>query len=38
MPPDLQALAPAAIVALLAGLALLLGAIAAHTTIRRDVT
>jgi fumarate reductase subunit D len=37
MPPDLQALAPA-IVVLLAGLALPLGAVAAHTTIRRDVT
>jgi ABC-2 type transport system permease protein len=38
IPPDLQPLAPAAIAALLTGLALLLGAVAAHTTVRRDVT
>jgi ABC-2 type transport system permease protein len=38
IPPDLQSLAPGAVVALLAGLAPLLGAAAAHTTIRRDIT
>jgi ABC-2 type transport system permease protein len=38
IPPDLQPLAPAAVVALLAALALLLGAVAARTTLRRDVT
>jgi hypothetical protein len=38
IPPDLQPLAPAAVVVLLTGLALLLGAIAARTTLRRDVT
>jgi ABC-2 type transport system permease protein len=38
IPPDLQPLAPAAVVVLLTGLALLLGAVAARTTLRRDVT
>jgi ABC-2 type transport system permease protein len=37
IPPDLQPLAPAAVVVLLTGLALL-GAAAARTTLRRDVT
>jgi hypothetical protein len=37
-PAGLQPLAPAAIVALLGCRALLLGAVAAHTTIRRDIT
>jgi ABC-2 type transport system permease protein len=38
IPPDLQPLAPAAIVVLLTGLALLLGAIATRTTLHRDIT
>jgi ABC-2 type transport system permease protein len=38
IPPDLQPLAPAAIVVLLSGLALLLGAVAARTSVSRDVT
>jgi ABC-2 type transport system permease protein len=38
IPPDLQPLAPAASVVLLTGLALLLGAVATRTTVRRDVT
>jgi ABC-type transport system involved in multi-copper enzyme maturation permease subunit len=38
VPPDLQPLAPAAIVVLLTGLALLLGAIATRTTLHRDIT
>jgi ABC-2 type transport system permease protein len=38
IPPDLQPLAPAAVVVLLAGLILLLGAVATRTTVRRDVT
>jgi len=38
IPPALQPLAPAASVVLLTGLALLLGAAATRTTVRRDVT
>jgi hypothetical protein len=38
IPPDLQPLPAAAIVVLLTALALLLGAVAARTTVRQDVT
>jgi ABC-2 type transport system permease protein len=38
IPPNLQPLAPGPVVALLAGLVLLLGAVAARTSVRRDVT
>jgi ABC-2 type transport system permease protein len=38
IPPNLQPLAPGPVVVLLAGLVLLLGAVAARTSVRRDVT
>jgi ABC-2 type transport system permease protein len=38
IPPDLQPLVPAAVVVLLAGLVLLLGAVGARTSVRRDIT